>query len=224
MAAMVIPTPAGIAVPSATAEVVGEVGRYYSWFHSVLVNPGISYANISATTAIAFPLVIPFDGTWDQVALVSTQTDITGSGYRIALYEGDVDNGNMPPTEAGSILAEVLVPTPTVSGVEELITAVISITNPAGTVVWCYFALNDTDGVGTDRVAVLDGAQSAVFGIGSDHVFDIYGMNKGARRNLGGRVGGTAFGNPPPDAMAAPYTDRPHNLIVPVVQFRLGAI
>ncbi len=230
MAAFAIPVAAAGGVSHGIGgEVVAVPGRWYSWQRNPcqVDNNAEFFSPIHVANPafpMAFPLVIPFAGTWDRVGLVTNQTDVT-DGYRMGLYLGNTSAGRRPPTDAGDVLFDGVIPPPALPSVTELIVATIDITEDAGTVVWCYFVIDDTAGAGTNRV-IYYGQSADVWGLGSEHTVDMYGTGLGSKVAgvSTGRAGGDPMGDPPPEIFGGNFNDDSNYQRNPIVQFRYSAL
>ncbi len=217
--------PARLSMPSATAEVVAVAGRYYLWQQSAPLVGAISYSAPAVyTRCYAWPLVIPFDAVWDQVRLMTHSTDLT-DGYRLALYRGDPANGHRPEAGGAGLLAEVVLGPPIVSGVEEAMTRVIAIDEPAGTVVWAFFGVDTNAGAGDNHVVHFTAANLPTYGFGTGFTWDNYGVGLGFKESpVGFRLAGAVYGPVPPDPFSAGWSDRQGNLAIAALAFRCASV
>jgi hypothetical protein len=112
------------------------------------------------------------------------------------------------------------------SGVAERCARVINIAEPGGTVVWCFYGIDNVLGAGTNNVySIQTAGPAAVYGFGSALTWDMFGMGIGCRRSPAGfKAAGAVYGVNPPDPFAAGWTDRQPNQEPPMLKFHLASL
>jgi hypothetical protein len=218
--------------PSATSEVAAVVGHWYHWVLDanamIPMVGGASFAQGDADTGRCFPLVVPFDGTWDTVQILTNSPQATDR-LRLALYAGEPTTGNRPMA-AGGLLTEVLFPAQTVINVNEYKTAAVALTLSGGTVVWAYMKRHGIGAAQNLLAMVYDAASASnpgsVFGFG-DPTANSPGTSICALVSPNATFGNTAaFGAVPVDPFTAPlWTDQGAGVSgIPIIRFHLAAL